>query len=55
MNMIYACPLDSLECFLSVCVHAAVHLRAVHLERESLHTSLHVRAQPRGPASNWDS
>lgn len=55
MNMIYASPLDCLECFLSVCVHAAVHQQAVRLEQESLHTNLQVHARPRGPASNWDS
>lgn len=37
-NMVYACPLDCLECFLPVCVLAAVHQQAVHLEHESFFT-----------------
>ena len=56
--MIYACPLDCVECFLCECVHAAVQQQAVHLEHESLHTykraytHTHTHTQPH---RNWDS
>ena len=58
MKMIYACPLDCVECFLCECVHAAVQQQAVHLEHESLHTykraytHTHTHTQPH---RNWDS
>ncbi len=51
MDMIYACPLDCVECVLCECVHAAVQQQAVQLEDESLHTYTHVHAHTHGPAA----
>lgn len=55
MDMINACPLDCVECFLRECAHAAVQQQAVQLEHESSHTYTHVHAHTHGPAANWDS